>query len=208
MNIFQHMRFDDRRRCFWLLFLAFAAIYLAARLPWIACKLAVAASLLPEAASSGFSVWEIVRRTTTHYPLPPIFDFASHFKGVSSFPRDPSIQMLGPLAPLILSVPLALALRTALLRRWTGHLLLFLAVPAYYTHYFLPAVAALPLVVSAAVAEFEADAAPDGGWREPGRESAGRESAGREVACASGIRRIRQTDLIRQHARLAQRELR
>ena len=30
MNIFQHMRFDDRRRCFWLLFLAFAAIYLAA----------------------------------------------------------------------------------------------------------------------------------------------------------------------------------
>ncbi|MBR2938631.1 MAG: hypothetical protein IKC15_02075, partial [Kiritimatiellae bacterium] len=28
---------DDRRRWFWMLFFAFAAIYLAARLPWIAC---------------------------------------------------------------------------------------------------------------------------------------------------------------------------
>lgn len=178
----------------WRRLVVFAA---AAAASVLVCRLAVAASLLPESASSGFSVWEIVRRTTTHYPLPPIFDFASHFKGVSSFPRDPSIQMLGPLAPLILSVPLALALRTALLRRWNGHLLLFLAVPAYvaavsvmntiYTHYFLPAVAALPLVVSAAVAEFEADAAPDGGWREPGWKDRAFMPFAVAVLCAAGL---------------------
>ena len=178
----------------WRRLVVFAAAALASV---FACKLAVAASLLPESASSGFSVWEIVRRTTTHYPLPPIFDFASHFKGISSFPRDPSIQMLGPLAPLILSVPLALALRTALLRRWNGHLLLFLAVPAYvaavsvmntiYTHYFLPAVAALPLVVSAAVAEFEADAEPAGGWRETGWKDRAFMPFVMAVLCAAGL---------------------
>ena len=105
--------------------------------------------------------------------------------------------MLGPLAPLILSVPLALALRTALLRRWNGHLLLFLAVPAYvaavsvmntiYTHYFLPAVAALPLVVSAAVAEFEADAAPAGGWRETGWKDRAFMPFVMAVLCAAGL---------------------
>jgi len=163
----------------------------------LACRLLVALSLLPEAGRTGLGVWEIVKRTTTHYPLPPLFDFASHFRGISSFPRDPSIQMLGPLAPLILSVPLALALRTALARRWNGHLLLFLAVPAYiaavsvmntiYTHYFLPAVATLPLVVSAAVAEFEADAAPAGGWREPGWKDRAFMPFVVAVLCAAGL---------------------
>ena len=51
----------------------------------------------PDAA--GVSVWEIVRRTTTHYALPPLFDFVSHFKGLASFPRDPSIQILATLLP-------------------------------------------------------------------------------------------------------------
>ena len=31
------MSLGDGRRMFWVLFFAFAAIYLAARLPWIAC---------------------------------------------------------------------------------------------------------------------------------------------------------------------------
>ena len=57
-------------------------------------KLIAALSVIPDAAQAGVSIWEVVRRTTTHYPLPSIFDFSSHFKGLSAFPRDPSIQLL------------------------------------------------------------------------------------------------------------------
>ena len=131
----------------------------------ISCKLLVALSVMPDAARAGVSVWDVVKQTTTHYPLPPILDFFSHFKGLSAFPRDPSIQFLGAVAPLICSVPLAMAVRIAMSRRWNGHLLMFLALPAYiaavsvmntiYTHYFLPAVAILPILVSAMVSELE-----------------------------------------------------
>lgn len=139
-------------------------------------KLAVALAVLPDAARAGTSVWEVVRKTTTHYPLPSIFDFASHFKGLSAFPRDPSIQLLGALAPLLVAVPFAMAARSAVARRWNGRLVLFLAVPAYvaavsvmntiYTHYFLPVVAMLPIVLCAASQELDEG---DGGratWRD------------------------------------------
>lgn len=150
----------------WRRLVAFAV---AAIVSVLACRLVVAVSLLPDAANAGLSVWAVVKRTTTHYPLPPLFDFASHFRGISAFPRDPSIQMLGPLAPLILSLPFALAARCALRRRWNGHLLLFLAIPAYvaavsvmnsiYTHYFLPVVVMLPALLPAAESEYAADGA-------------------------------------------------
>ena len=140
----------------------FAGVSVASAFIW---KLVVALTVASDAAQAGVSMWEIVRKTTTHYPLPPLFDFASHFKGISSFPRDPSIQLLGVAAPLILSVPLAAAARNALEKRWNGHLLLFLAIPAYvaavsvmntiYTHYFLPVMAMLPLVISAISLELE-----------------------------------------------------
>ena len=142
-----------------------------------ACKLLVALSVIPDAARASVTVWEVVKKTTTHYALPPIFDFASHFKGLSAFPRDPSIQLLGAVAPLICAVPFAMAARNAMSRRWNGHLVLFLAVPAYiaavsvmntiYTHYFLPAVMILPILLSAMVPESESSDVIDDGvnWK-------------------------------------------
>ena len=140
----------------------FAGVAVASAFAW---KLTAALSVLPDASRAGVSIWEIVKKTTTHYPLPPIFGFASHFKGISAFPRDPSIQLLGVAAPLVFSIPFAAALRNILVRRWNGHLLLFLAIPAYvaavsvmntiYTHYFLPAVIMLPLVLAAISSEME-----------------------------------------------------
>ncbi len=136
--------------------IVFVVVAASAVFAW---KFAVALSVIPDAERAGISIWEVVRRTTTHYPLPPIFDFASHFKGLSAFPRDPSIQLIGGLSSLVLSVPIAMAANAVLARRFNGHLLLFLAVPAYvaavsvmntiYTHYFLPVVVMLPIVVIA-----------------------------------------------------------
>ena len=133
------------------------------------CKGLVAWSVVPDAARAGVSVWEILKRTTAHYALPSVFDFVSHFKGLSSFPRDPSTQLLGAVAPLVCAIPFALAARNALSRRWNGHFLLFLAIPAYiaavsvmntiYTHYFIPAIMLLPILLSAAVSDHGDDKA-------------------------------------------------
>ena len=143
-------------------FALYAGVAVASAFAW---KLAVALSVLPDAARAGVSVWTIVKATTTHYPLPSIFDVVSHLKGLSAFPRDPSIQLLGVMSPLILAVPLAAAARNVLAKRWNGHLLLFVAVPAYvaavsvmntiYTHYFLPVVMLSPIVLYAISAELE-----------------------------------------------------
>lgn len=138
-------------------------------------KLVVALSVLPDAAHAGTSIWEVVRKTTTHYPLPPIFDFASHFKGLSAFPRDPSIQLLGAIAPLLVAVPFAMAARSAVAKRWNGRLVLFLAIPAYvaavsvmntiYTHYFLPVVAMLPILLCATSQELDEGDGERERWR-------------------------------------------
>ena len=130
-----------------------------------AWKLVVALSVIPDATLAGTSIWDVVKKTTTHYPLPSIFDFASHFKGLSCFPRDPSIQMLGAVATLLVSVPVAMAARMAATRRWNGRLVLFLAIPAYvaavcvmntiYTHYFMPAIVILPIAFCAIAQELE-----------------------------------------------------
>lgn len=142
--------------------LLFTAVAVAAAFAW---KLVVALSVMPDAEKAGVPIWEIVRKTTTHYPLPPLLDFMSHFKGISSFPRDPSIQLLGVAAPLILSVPFAMAARNVAAKRWNGRLLLFLAVPAYvaaisvmntiYTHYYLPVIVVLPILSFAIASELE-----------------------------------------------------
>lgn len=144
--------------------LLFTAVAVATAFAW---KLVVALSVIPDAEKAGVSIWEIVRKTTTHYLLPPLFDFMSHFKGISSFPRDPSIQILGVVAPLILSVPFAMAVRNVVAKRWNGRLLLFLAVPAYvaaisvmntiYTHYFLPVIVILPIISFDIASELEQD---------------------------------------------------
>jgi 4-amino-4-deoxy-L-arabinose transferase-like glycosyltransferase len=128
-------------------------------------KLLVALSVMPDAAYAGTSIWEIVKKTTTHYPLPSIFDFASHFKGFSAFPRDPSIQLLGVAAPIMFSMPFCVAAKMVAVRRWNGHLLLCVSLLAYvaavsvmntiYTHYFLPVVIILPIAISSMSFELE-----------------------------------------------------
>ena len=128
-------------------------------------KVIVALTVLPDAASANVSVWEIVKRTTTHYPLPSIFDFAVHFKGISSFPRDPSMQLLGVVAPLVLTLPLVVAAKMLLAKRVTGHFMMFLCVPVYvaavsvmntiYTHYFIPVIVFLPIVAFSLSSELE-----------------------------------------------------
>lgn len=147
----------------------FVVVAVASVFVW---KLVVALSVIPDAKRAGLSVWEVVRKTTTHYPLPSIFDFTSHLKGLSAFPRDPSIQFLGGLAVLLFPIPLGMAVRSVLDMRFNGRLILFLAVPAYiaavsvmntiYTHYFLPVVVMLP-ILSLAVSREMAEVGEDGG---------------------------------------------
>lgn len=132
-------------------------------------------SLLPETAANGASAAEIVRRTTTHNPLPNLLDFATLFRGFASFPRDPSFKLLSAEAAFMSVVPLAMAARAILLRRWTPRLILYLFVPAYvaaisvnnsiYTHYFHPMMVFLPILWSEIVADLAQDGDEAKGWR-------------------------------------------
>lgn len=144
-----------------------AAIFLSTALAAIfAFKFIVALAVLPDAAREGCSIFEIVRTTTTHYPLPSILALSDHVRGLSSFPRDPSGRLLGFFAALLVAVPLAAALREIYSRRHIWRIVLFLAAPAYiaavsvmntlYTHYFIPAVMLLPAVI-AEIANSESD---------------------------------------------------
>ena len=131
------------------------------------CKMLVAVSVIPDAQQAGLSVWDVVRRTTTHYPLPNVFDFASHFKGLSAFPRDPSYVMLGVSAVFVFVLPIIMATRSLTMLRLNANTLLFVSIPAYvaainvmstqYTHYFIPALMFLPILVDAVGEEMSRD---------------------------------------------------
>ena len=133
------------------------------------CKLLVALSVLPDAHQANVSIWEIVRRTTTHYPLPSLTAFASHFKGLSAFPRDPSYALLGVSTVFVFVLPICMAMKSLTSRRFNANTLLFVSIPAYvaainvmntqYTHYFIPALMFLPIVVDAATEEIGRDLA-------------------------------------------------
>lgn len=134
-------------------------------------------SVLPETAANGMTASEIIRRTTTHNALPSLLDFATLFKGFSSFPRDPSFKLLSVEAAFFSAVPLAMAARAVLRRRWTPRLLLYLFVPAYvaaisvnnsiYTHYFHPMLVFLPILWSETVADLSEDADAGEGVKMP-----------------------------------------
>jgi len=114
----------------------------------------------PDALAQGVTATELIRKTTTHYPLPNILDFASHFKGFASFPRHPGGVFFGPLALFVLPFPLALLVaRLSDFKRrpyldW--RVLLYAAIPVYvaavavvngnYTHYYTPALAMIPFL--------------------------------------------------------------
>ena len=130
-------------------------------------KFLVALSVIPDAHQANVSIWEIVRRTTTHYPLPNITDFASHFKGLSAFPRDPSYALLGVSTVFVFILPICMSMKNLVNFRFNGNTLLFVSIPAYiaainvmntqYTHYFIPALMFLPIVVNAAADEIKID---------------------------------------------------
>lgn len=142
--------------------------YVAATVAFVfLCKLLVALSVIPDAHQANVSIWEIVRRTTTHYPLPNITDFASHFKGLSAFPRDPSYALLGVSTVFAFILPICLSMKNLVNFRFNGNTLLFVSIPAYiaainvmntqYTHYFIPALMFMPIVVYAAADEIKID---------------------------------------------------
>ena len=106
---------------------------------------------IPEANANDVSVAEVLNRMNARYGLPNILDFATNFKGVSCFPRDPSGTMLGPLTLFLVPLPVFFFLRRISWRTAFG-----LFIPAYvgavsimntiYTHYFIPALMAVPLL--------------------------------------------------------------
>lgn len=154
--------------------LAVAAVY-----GW---KLAAALSVWSEAAEAGMSGFELIRRTTTHNPLPSLFDLPLLFKGFSSFPRDPTMALLSVSSVFVSVAPMAMALRNAVRRRWDWRVPFGLAMAAYvaaisvmnsiYTHYFHPVLMLLPMLwcaVVPTVGEEESAAAPSAekrlGWK-------------------------------------------
>jgi len=163
---------ERKTRAWWLdavLFLVLAAL---AVFGW---RAVTALTLLGDAAANGVSAWRIMELLNAHYPLPDLFDFATHFKGFSAFPRDPSIQLLAAVAVLISALPFAMFLRNLCARKWNGHLLLYVFIPAYvaavcvmntiYTHYFLPVIAMLPLMFSAMREDLDGERPDRAAWK-------------------------------------------
>lgn len=111
-----------------------------------------------DAASQNVSIEQLLKVSNSSYPLPNLFDWASTFKGISSFPRCPSDGLLGIWIPLFLVLPSLLLLRRLTDKpiRWDGRLLLYLTLPLYtagimvlpvfYAHYYIPVIAFVPIV--------------------------------------------------------------
>jgi len=148
----------------WIDALVFLTVAIGGVFVW---RLMVALAVTPDSQRAGVSIWMIVKRTTTHYPLPNILDFASHFKGLSAFPRDPSYTMMGVTTVFVFVLPAIMALRMVFTRRFNGNTLLFFAIPAYvaainvmntqYTHYFIPAMMMIPFVIDSAREELSVE---------------------------------------------------
>jgi len=128
-----------------------AGIFLGAFLvAFLLTKVLVYVVTMPEAAANGVSVGEVMERMNARYPLPDMLDILNHLKGLSSFPRDPSCTILGPLTILLVPLPLFF-----LVRRFEWGTLFGFFIAAYvgavsimntiYTHYFIPTIMALPV---------------------------------------------------------------
>ncbi len=157
---------ERKTRAAWLDVVLFAGASVAAVMAWRA--LAVL-SVAGEAPRHGLTAAELIRRTTTHNALPSLFDFGQLFRGFSSFPRDICFKAFGPVAAFVSAVPLAMAVRDALRRKWGWRILLYLAVPAYVAgvsvnnsiclHYYHPALMALPILFAEISRDLDEDAA-------------------------------------------------
>ena len=166
---------SGRKTRSWLLDLGlFVAAAAACLLFW---RLMAIVSLLPEAELHGLSASEILRRTTTHNPLPSLFDFDQLFRGFSSFPREICLKALAPVTVFFVVAPVAMAVRAALRRDWSWRILLYLSVPAYAAgvsvnnticlHYYHPALMFAPLLVAEICRDLSEEKESDkqGSWK-------------------------------------------
>jgi len=147
---------ERKTRSGWLDAGLFLALAIAMAFGW---KSVAAFTVSGDAARLGMSSWDVLKNLTANYGLPDFFNFAKDFKAFAAFPRDPSYRLLGPIALFISAFPFAFLLRQVARRKWNAHMLLYLALPAYvgaasvmntlYSHYYLPMIGLLPIVLSA-----------------------------------------------------------
>ena len=163
---------ERKTRSRWLDAAVFFAILLLGVFAW---KGLSALTVLAEAERSGLSAWKVLSRVNATYGLPSVLDVFLDLRAVASFPRDPSIRIVGAMSVLFSAVPAAMFLVNVVRRRWNGHLLLYASMVAYayalniinsmYSHYFLPLLVMLPAVFSAFREDCADLASERVGWR-------------------------------------------
>ncbi len=112
-----------------------------------------------DAAACGITTAELIRQTTTHYPLPNLLDIPGLLKGLAAFPRTPANILLGVWTVVIVVCPIAMFLRRLVsdkIQRLNYRMLLYLTIPAYaaavsimntlYTHYYIPLLMMIPVL--------------------------------------------------------------
>ena len=147
---------ERKMRSRWLDAVVFLGLSSACVFAW---KGLSALTVLDAAERAGMSPWKALLQVNATYGLPSITDVFLDLRALASFPRDPSIRIMGATTVLISAVPAAMFLVNVFRRRWNSHLLLYGSVAAYayalnvinsmYSHYFLPCLIMLPVVFSA-----------------------------------------------------------
>ena len=140
---------------------AFVGLSVAGVFAW---KGLSALTVLSEAERTGMSPWKVLLSVNATYGLPSITDILMDLRALASFPRDPSIRIMGATTVLISVVPASMFLVNVFRRKWNGHLLLYGSMALYtyslnlinsmYSHYFLPLLAMLPAMFSAIQKDF------------------------------------------------------
>ena len=147
---------ERKTRSRWLDAAAYLGLTILGVFAW---KGVSALTVLAEAERNGLSPWKVLSLVNATYGLPSISDILLDLRAVGSFPRDPSIRIIGAVSVMISAVPAAMFAVNVARRRWNGHLLLYASMTAYayalnvinsmYSHYFLPLLVMLPEVFSA-----------------------------------------------------------
>ncbi len=145
-----------------VVFISFSAAFIGG------FKLLAALLVQGDAVSQQTTMWEIVKRTTTHYPLPDLTNVPMILKGWSNFPRDPSGVLLGVWTIVLTVAPILAFCRRAVSLKATPNLILYAIIPAYmagisimntlYTHYFIPVMMMIPILWASLNDDLRSDA--------------------------------------------------
>lgn len=145
-------------------------------------KLVSVWTVLGEAERAGLSPWDVLLRVNATYGLPSLSDILLDLRAVASFPRDPSVRVMGATTVLISVVPAAMLLFNLVRGRWNGRLFLYGSMAAYayalnvinsmYTHYFLPLLIMLPALFSVIGEDLSDVCRPHRPWKGLAFESA------------------------------------